>query len=390
MPSATIRNAQRAPARVVDVASSMGSNIALARKRRRLRLADVAAKAGITIPTLRAVEAGNVGTSVGAYIAVLWALGLEDGLLPVATLEFDPEGQLRERAALRSTLHLEALLEAAQRLEALAPGDPVPAVLQRLQSHVEAGTSMGGARPKNVVVDDEGLWLAKFPARGDRWNNAAVEAALLFIARQCDIRVPTYRIERVGTASVLLLRRFDRERLAGHPTQYSRARMVSALTVLDAEETHDRQRWSYLLLGDELQRWSSRAAHDRAELFRRMVFNALVTNNDDHPRNHAFVAHSAEWRLSPAYDLTPAPLHADERDLAMICGSVAGRRATRANLLSGCLRFGLTADEAVQTIDRLRSIVTTTWESAILSHGGTRADCEAVRPAFEIPGFDAL
>jgi len=86
---------------VVDVASGMGRNIALARKRRRLRLADVAAKAGITIPTLRAVEAGNVGTSVGAYIAVLWALGLEDGLLPVAALEFDPEGQLRERTALR-------------------------------------------------------------------------------------------------------------------------------------------------------------------------------------------------------------------------------------------------------------------------------------------------
>ena len=121
-----------------------------------------------------------------------------------------------------------------------------------------------------------------------------------------------------------------------------------------------------------------------------MVFNALVTNNDDHPRNHAFVAHSAEWRLSPAYDLTPAPLHAHEGDLAMICGSVAGRRATRANLLSGGLRFGLMADEAAQTIDRLRSIVTTTWESAILSHGGSRADCEAVRPAFEYPGFDAL
>lgn len=101
MSSGTIRNAQRAPARVVDVASSMGRNIALARKRGRLRLADVAANAGITIPTVRAVEAGNVGTSVGAYIAVLWALGLEDGLLPVATLEFDPEGQLRERAALR-------------------------------------------------------------------------------------------------------------------------------------------------------------------------------------------------------------------------------------------------------------------------------------------------
>ncbi|MCZ8203722.1 helix-turn-helix domain-containing protein [Gemmatimonas sp.] len=97
----TIRSANRAPARVVDVATTLGRNIALARKRRRLRLADVAQKAGITIPTLRAVEAGNVGTSMGAYIAVLWALGLEDGLLPVAALEFDHEGQIRERAALR-------------------------------------------------------------------------------------------------------------------------------------------------------------------------------------------------------------------------------------------------------------------------------------------------
>lgn len=288
-----------------------------------------------------------------------------------------------------STLQLEALLEAAQRLEELAPGDPVPAALQRLQTLVEAGTSMGGARPKNVVADDEGIWLAKFPARGDRWNNAAVEAAMLSIARQCDIRVPPYRIERVGTASVLLLRRFDRERIAGDAVQYSRARMVSALTVLDAEETHDRQRWSYLLLSDELQRWSSRPTHDRAELFRRMVFNALVTNNDDHPRNHALVAHSTEWRLSPAYDITPSPLHAHERDLAMVCGSTAGRRATKSNLISGCARFGLTADEAEQTINRMRAVVTATWEHAILSNGGSRADCEAVRMAFEIPGFDA-
>jgi transcriptional regulator with XRE-family HTH domain len=101
MANSTIRNATRAPGRVVDVATAVGRNIALARKRRRLRLADVAEKAGLTIPTLRAVESGNLGTSIGAYISVLWALGLEDGLLPIAALEFDHEGQVRERAALR-------------------------------------------------------------------------------------------------------------------------------------------------------------------------------------------------------------------------------------------------------------------------------------------------
>lgn len=159
--------------------------------------------------------------------------------------------------------------------------------------------------------------------------------------------------------------------------------------MLNAEETQDRQRWSYLIFSDELQRWSSRAALDRAELFRRMVFNALVTNNDDHPRNHALIAHSADWRLSPAYDITPAPLHSHERDLAMTCGLAAGRRATKANLLSGSLRFGLTAEEAENIIDRMRTVVAATWESAILANGGSQADCEAVRPAFDIPGFDA-
>jgi serine/threonine-protein kinase HipA len=287
-----------------------------------------------------------------------------------------------------STLQLEALLDAARQLESLQVGEPVPASLQRLQSLVETGTSMGGARPKNVVADHDGLWLAKFPARGDRWNNAAVEGALLKLARLCDVRVPPYRIERVGTAPVLLVRRFDRERLSATP-EYSKARMVSALTVLDADEIRDRQRWSYLLLSDELQRWSARPQLDRAELFRRMVFNALVTNNDDHPRNHALIAHTTEWRLSPAYDLTPSPVQAFERDLAMICGVTSGRRATRLNLISGCARFGLTSDEAATIIDFMRSLVAANWEGAILSHGGSRADCDAVRPAFEIPGFDA-
>lgn len=289
-----------------------------------------------------------------------------------------------------STLRLKELLEAAQELESLAPGDVPSERLRRLQECVEAGTSMGGARPKNVVRDETGIWLAKFPARGDRWNNSAVEAAMLSIAKHCDIRVPPYRIEKVGSWPVLLVRRFDRELLPGSSTEYGRARMVSALTVLDAEDKMtDRKNWSYLLLSDELQRWSARPNIDRAELFRRVVLNALVTNNDDHPRNHALIATANEWRLSPAYDITPSPLRAHERDLAMACGLSYGRRATRENLLSGCARFGLTALEAKQIIDVMRKVVAAQWERAVLSHGGSQADCEAIRPALDIPGFDS-
>ncbi len=104
MTKLNIRNPERVPARVVDVATALGRNIAAARKRRRLRQSDVATMAGTTLPTLRAVEAGNIGTGFGAYISVLWVLGLEDSLLSIAGLDSDPEGQVRERAALRRGL----------------------------------------------------------------------------------------------------------------------------------------------------------------------------------------------------------------------------------------------------------------------------------------------
>ena len=289
--------------------------------------------------------------------------------------------------AFNSTLKLQELLEAAQEFEVLAHGDVPSPNLRRLLTLVEAGTSMGGARPKNVVTDEQGVWLAKFPARGDRWNNAPVEAAMLALATHCNIRVPAYRIETVGSLRVLLVQRFDRLAVDGSANGHCKARMVSALTVLDADEIINRRRWSYLLLSDELQKWSCRPKHDRAELFRRMVFNALVTNSDDHPRNHALIAVTDEWRLSPAYDITPSPTHSYERDLAMVCGT-AGRRATRNNLVSGCGRFGLGRAEAEATIYQMRTIVTARWEKEVLSHGGSVADCDAVRPAFDLGGFD--
>ena len=139
-----------------------------------------------------------------------------------------------------------------------------------------------------MVEDDQGLWIAKFPQRSDKWNNAPVEAAMLALARRCWIRTPETRVERLGDESVLLVRRFDRDKVEGG---YVRHRMVSALTVLDADDrVTDRSAWSYVLLADELRRWSERPAEDRTELFRRVVFNALICNLDDHPRNHALIA----------------------------------------------------------------------------------------------------
>jgi serine/threonine-protein kinase HipA len=296
-----------------------------------------------------------------------------------------PPAPVRE---FNKVVQLEELRRAAALLEEDRPGEPVP---QQILDLLNPGTSMGGARPKNVVEDDEGLWIAKFPQRGDRWNNAPVEAAMLALAGRCGIRVPETRVEEVGDETVLLVKRFDRERAGDESGEgaYLRHRMVSALTVLDAEESPtDRRSWSYVLLADELQRWSSRPRHDKPELFRRVVLNALISNLDDHPRNHAFIAPGREWLLAPAYDLTPNPRQGqDERRLAMECGRF-GRLARRDNLVSQAPRFGLHADEADAIIDEMKKIIEKHWRGEVLRHGGSEHDCYVIEPAFLYPGFE--
>ena len=252
---------------------------------------------------------------------------------------------------------------------------------------------MGGARPKGVVEEGGMLWVAKFPQRDDRWNNAAVEGAMLGLASRCGIMVPKTRVIAVGPRPVLLVERFDRTP-SGAPVSdgtrpFLRHRMVSACTVLNADDHGvDRQRWSYLDLADELQRWSEKPDEDKLELYRRMVFNAMVSNLDDHPRNHALVAQARQWRLSPAFDITPQPMRGQhERDLAMTCGTF-GRKARRANLVSAATQFGLSSQQAEDIVALMRKTVAGEWEDEVRARGGTIADIEAIAPAILDEGFD--
>ena len=246
---------------------------------------------------------------------------------------------------------------------------------------------MGGARPKVGVEHNDALWLAKFTRLDDRWNMARVEHATLLLARRCGLQVAESQVVGIGHRDVLLVRRFDRARVDAGMT---RARMVSALTLLQADETPEgRSRWSYVLLAETLRRISDRPAEDARELFRRMVFNAVISNIDDHPRNHAAFAPGRGWRLSPAYDLTPTPAVSEERrDLAMGCGA-QGRFANAANLLSECRRFLLQPDEAAAIVDDLEGIVSRHWYGVARDCGVSAADCEAIRRAYVYPGFRA-
>jgi serine/threonine-protein kinase HipA len=264
--------------------------------------------------------------------------------------------------------------------DAVVEGAKVP-----LKELLQVGTSMGGARPKAVVEDAEGLWLAKFNRKGDRFNRARVESAMLSLGRSCGIATARSKVVEIAGRDVLLVRRFDRETAWGG---YQRARQVSARTLLHAgDEERERGRWSYVQLAEELRRVCAQPRQEAAELFRRMCFNALISNLEDEPRNHAIIAWKGDWSLSPAYDLTPvSSVRGDRRDLAMVCGD-HGRWASAANLATQAARFLLSPGEAESTIAEMLAKVRGTWHSVARAEGVTEADCAAIAGAFAYPGF---
>ncbi|HET7862859.1 MAG TPA: HipA domain-containing protein [Burkholderiaceae bacterium] len=284
------------------------------------------------------------------------------------------------RRPFNRTHQLAALIEAVRALE--EDGRLPHEVLEAL----DPGTSIGGARPKVTVEDDHKLWLAKLPEKPDRHNMQRIEYATLELARAAGLRVCGTRLERVGTGDVLMLDRFDRE-WDPDAQAYRRHGLVSGLTVVDAEEGHvGRDRWSYPLLADELRRWSAKSQDDRRELFLRMVFNAMVTNNDDHPRNHALLHTRGGWRLSPAYDIVPVPLLSlERRDLALELGRF-GRAASLYNILSQCEAFGLTKEQAQALIDGML-VVVRGWREFFVQRGVEPRSIEMLEQAMLPPSF---
>jgi serine/threonine-protein kinase HipA len=289
-------------------------------------------------------------------------------------LSFSTERELRLSArGFNRTHQLEKLIATARDI---VEGKQVPVyILEQL----EPGTSMGGARPKATIEDENRLWLGKFPEKDDLFNVQRVEGATLELARRAGLDVTRSRLQTVGKDDVLMLERFDREY---SPKGYFRFGMASAMTLVGADESiSSRPAWSYLLLADQLRRWSTKPDADRVELFRRMVFNAAVTNDDDHPRNHAVLLTRTGWQLTPAYDLVPKRLISlEHRDLALTVGAF-GRTASIFNLVSESHRFGLSKEDARSVIDSVVAVVQT-WQEVFEQRGVSAKDIEYLVPAF--------
>ena len=235
------------------------------------------------------------------------------------------------------------------------------------------GTSLGGARPKATVRDTDGhLLIAKFPRRDDEWPVTRWEAAAMDLARAAGIDVAPFRLRSAAGRAVLTARRFDRR-------QGQRIAFTSALTALEAAD-HDEQR-SYLEIAEFLRREGSAVNRDLRQLWRRIAFNVLVSNTDDHLRNHGFLRAPNGWRLSPAYDLNPAPVDVKPRVHALALDDFDGT-ASLETALAVAPRFGMTGRDARAALAEVGRAVRG-WRDAAARHGLTPDDVERMASAFD-------
>lgn len=251
----------------------------------------------------RAEQAGAAPRTVGEIDYLLMVHDeARQGALRFAAQPGGPFLASDEAAPIPPLVALPRLLSAAERVASDQDSD------DDLRLLLAPGSSLGGARPKASVRDQDGqLLVAKFPHRDDETDTVRWEAVALALAEKAGIRVPPARLEVVGGKPVLLLRRFDRR--AG-----GRVPFLSALSMLGARDNETR---SYLEFVDALRRHGAAPRSDMHQLWRRIVFNVLISNTDDHLRNHGFLYEGpAGWRLAPAYDLNPVPVDIRPRVLS--------------------------------------------------------------------------
>lgn len=247
---------------------------------------------------------------------------------------------------------------------------------EELKLLLAPGSSLGGARPKASVLDkDEKLLIAKFPHKDDEIDIVKWEATALRLAALAGLTVPKWRIERVAKRNVLLLERFDR----GGKRSQLRKPFLSAMSMLNAQ---DNESHSYLEIADALKMYGAQPKRDLEELYTRMVFNVLISNTDDHLRNHGFLYQDLDgWRLSPAYDLNPVPIDLKPRILTTAITEDDGT-ASLELALEVAAQFGLDSKQANRIIRKVGRAVST-WAQVSEELGLNKTQRKRMASAFE-------
>ena len=235
------------------------------------------------------------------------------------------------------------------------------------------GSSLGGARPKASVLDQHGrLSIAKFPKEIDEYSIETWEEIALRLAERAGIPTPHHELLEVAGRSVLLSRRFDR-------ANGQRIPFLSAMALLGAK---DGQTGSYPEMVDALARHGSQAKKDARALYRRVAFNVLISNVDDHLRNHGFLRFDRSgWTLSPAYDLNPVP--ADLKARLLTTNIDLEESTCSVDLLEASAEyFALSLPEARSILKEV-ALATSSWRSVAKEVGANGKEIHRMASAFE-------
>jgi len=235
------------------------------------------------------------------------------------------------------------------------------------------GSSLGGARPKASLRSREGdLLIAKFPHPGDEIDLPAWESLALTLASKAGLQVTRHKLVKVADRSVILVNRFDR----------LKTKRIPFLSVMSLLGANDNEGHSYLEVADALRQYSGHALEDLKELWKRILFSILVSNTDDHLRNHGLLLPDLKgWRLSPAYDINPTPIDIKSRHLSLTIDE-EDDRASLELALGVAARFGLSKQEA-QTIAKEMGKIISTWRSEAKAMGIKAHEMNRMASAFD-------
>ncbi len=261
-----------------------------------------------------------------------------------------------------SIKHLGQLIDAAMKYDAGRPVDD-----DALQALFTCGSSPGGARPKALIKNRAGYWIAKFPKFDDKYQIEPIETATLQLAEEAGLDVPNYVLQPVAGRNALLLKRFDITEQGG------RNHMISMQTLLGADGYYH---LSYSDLFSVVRKYSTDPEQDTAGLYRQMVFNAAIGNTDDHLKNFCLLHTDQGYTLSPAYDLLPDVNQNREHRLSFPQG--AGTLPPDRKIME---RIGDTykAPDPDQVIDEVISSVSE-WQDVFYKYGVPEQDLQLLEP----------
>lgn len=309
---------------------------------------------GMQIITRRLLGAGAADTNEVPLLTHL----VESGSNRIGALDFQSSPTEFRSRDTHGTL--EELVDAGERMAMGLPFSP------ELDDALTHGTSVGGARPKALLVDDAGPrrreLIAKFSVSTDTFPWVQAESVGMELARRCGVEVAPTELTRAQGRDVLLVERFDR------PADGTRRLLLSGLTLLGLHEMVSRY-GTYVQVAEQLRLRSADPEATLRELFTRIVVSVLIGNTDDHPRNISVFWDGRSLELTPAYDMCPQPRSTGEAEQAMAFGSAGLRRSRLADVATAAATYRLSAVTAAEIIDRCTTTVMDSFDEVCAALG---------------------